>query len=390
MRFTKVRIRNFRNYESLDLEIPEGVLIFFGPNAQGKTNFIEALYLLLRGHSFRPTDQHVFINDQVNDQKVASIKAEVELNNLSYEFSMAIDGQKKRLLSNGKPVNSISLTEKFPLVLFSPESLSSIKSGPEARRILLDDLLEVEGRSSVKVLKDYKKILRSRNRVLRDYKQGVTSKKSALQILESLDGIYFPLATEVSVKRMEWLKLLTPHMNKAFSQISGEENVDISVEYVVSGEEALSWNRGQILSAMHQRALELRLPELESGRTLVGPHKHDINFYLNGRNARFFGSQGQQRALVLAFKMAQIMVHYERYKVYPFLFLDDVLSELDAQKRDRLVEFLREIPSQIFLTTTEVSMTENFGGRRPFVFRVNDGQITNKFEVVSATDAKFI
>lgn len=390
MRFTKVRIRNFRNYESLDLEIPEGVLIFYGSNAQGKTNFIEALYLLLRSHSFRPTDQHVFINDQNKDQKVASIKVEVELDNLSYEFSLSIDGQKKRLLANGKPVNSLSLTEKFPLVLFSPESLSSIKSGPEARRVLLDDLLEVEGRSSVKVLKDYKKILRSRNRILRDSKQGVISKESALQTLESLDGIYFPLATEVSVKRIEWLKLLTPHMNHAFSQISGEKNVDISVEYVVSGKEALEWSRGQILSAMHQRALELRGAELESGRSLVGPHKHDINFYLNGRNARFFGSQGQQRALVLAFKMAQIMVHYERYKVYPFLFLDDVLSELDAQKRDRLVEFLREIPSQIFLTTTEVSMTGNFGNRRPSVFRVSDGQITNRFEVVSATDAKFI
>ncbi len=376
MNFKKVRIRNFRNYQSLDLDVPEGVLIFHGDNAQGKTNFIEALYLLLRGHSFRPTDQHVFLNDQTEDQSVVSIRAQIESGNLEFELSMAIDGKKRRVYLNNKPTNSLKMAERFPLVLFSPESLSSIKSGPEARRLLLDDLLEIEGRSSIQVLRDFTKCLRTRNKILRNYKLGLVSKSATLEILESLDGIFFPLATEVTLKRMEWLKSLEPRISDSFHRVSRDENVDISVEYVISGEEAINWDRPKILSAMHNRALELRNAELESGRSLVGPQKHDINFYLGGRNARFYGSQGQQRALVLAFKMAQIMVHYERYKVYPFLFLDDVLSELDSQKRDRLVEFLREIPSQIFLTTTDVSFTANFGSRKLSIFEVSQGQIS--------------
>lgn len=375
MNFTKVRIRNFRNYKSLDLNIPEGVLIFHGDNAQGKTNFIEALYLLLRGHSFRPSDQRVFLNDQQEDSNAVSIKASIEAENLVYDLSLSIEDKKRRLYLNNKPTNPLKMAEKFPLVLFSPESLSSIKSGPEARRVLLDDLLEIEGRSSIQVLRDFKKCLRSRNKILKDFKAGAVKKAAALEILDSLDGIYFPLATEVAIKRMEWLKHLRPQMSESFSRISRDGNVDISVEYVISGQEALNWDRSQVLSAMHQRSQELRAAELESGRSLVGPQKHDINFYLDGRNARFYGSQGQQRALVLAFKMAQIMVHYERYRVYPFLFLDDVLSELDSQKRDRLVEFLREIPSQIFLTATEVSFTANFGSRQLSVFKVSQGHI---------------
>jgi DNA replication and repair protein RecF len=377
MNFTKVRIRNFRNYRSLDLEVPEGVLIFHGDNAQGKTNLIEALYLLLRGHSFRPVEAHAFQNDLATEEHdKVSIKAFIENGPLNYEIALQIDGAQKRLLMNSKPSSAVKLAENFPLVLFSPESLSSIKSGPESRRLLLDDLLELEGRSSIKVLRDFKKCLRSRNRILRDFKTGVISRETATQVIESLDGIFFPLATEVALKRTEWLRKLEPEIKRSFNHISGLKNVDISVDYVISGKEALHWSRNQILSAMHQRSLELRNAELESGTSLVGPQKHDINFYLGGRNARFYGSQGQQRALVLAFKMAQIMVHYERYTVYPFLFLDDVLSELDAQKRDRLVEFLREIPSQIFLTTTDVSFTANFGSRKLSVFEVNQGQIT--------------
>jgi len=377
MQFSKVRLRNFRNYRSLDLEIPEGVVLFHGDNAQGKTNFIEALYLLLRGTSFRPTDQRVFLSERLQEDERAavSIKAEVEAQGIFFDLSLTIENQKKRLLMNNKPSTPLKVAEFFPLVLFSPESLLAIKSGPEARRMLLDDLLEVEGRSSVKVLRDFRKVLRTRNRVLRDYKLGHQERGQALQVLESLEGIYFPLAAEVALKRVEWLKSLQPCMKEAFFRISRDKNVDISVEYVISGKEALGWDRSEILSAMHQRAQLLRAAELESGRSLVGPQKHDINFYLGGKNARYYASQGQQRAMVLAFKMAQIMVHYERYKVYPFLFLDDVLSELDARKRDRLVEFLREVPSQIFLTATEVSFSANFGSRQLSVFEVRDGAI---------------
>jgi DNA replication and repair protein RecF len=121
--------------------------------------------------------------------------------------------------------------------------------------------------------------------------------------------------------------------------------------------------------------LELRSAELFSGRTLVGPHRHDIRFLFGGKDSRFFCSQGQQRALILSFKMAQILYHYRTYQVYPILLLDDVLSELDAVKRMNLVKFLRDIPAQIFLTTADLSFPMDFGERGINIFRVENGTV---------------
>jgi DNA replication and repair protein RecF len=126
---------------------------------------------------------------------------------------------------------------------------------------------------------------------------------------------------------------------------------------------------------MHKRTLELRDSELNSGSSLVGPQRHDIRVLFAGKDSRFFCSQGQQRALILSFKMAQILYHHRSYEVYPFLLLDDVLSELDPVRRTNLVKFLRDIPAQIFLTTTDLSFSTDFGDRRINVFNIENGHV---------------
>ena len=151
--------------------------------------------------------------------------------------------------------------------------------------------------------------------------------------------------------------------------------MDISVEYVISGQNARHWSRSDLLSAMHNRAVELRDRELATGLSLVGPQRHDIRVLFAGKDSRFFCSQGQQRALILSFKMAQILYHYRAYQVYPFLLLDDVLSELDPARRSNLVKFLRDVPAQIFLTTTDLSFSMDFGGRPIHIFRIENGSV---------------
>src|SRR5262249_11042220 len=138
---------------------------------------------------------------------------------------------------------------------------------------------------------------------------------------------------------------------------------------------ANDWDRLKILDIMHQRSLDLRSKELDSGMTLVGPHRHDIRFLFAGKDSRYFCSQGQQRALILSYKMAQIMYHSRTHQVFPFLLLDDVLSELDPDRRTNLVRFLKVIPSQIFLTTTDLSFSLDFGDRSLSVFRIENGVI---------------
>jgi DNA replication and repair protein RecF len=214
-----------------------------------------------------------------------------------------------------------------------------------------------------------------RNKILRDFLTGRANESTTRSLLESLDPSYLPLATELTVARLQALNALKRDFHEAVREVLALKNVDISVEYLISGQNAGEWRRSDILSAMHKRAQELRERELSTGSSLVGPQRHDIRVLFAGKDSRFFCSQGQQRAIILSFKMAQILYHHRSYQVYPFLLLDDVLSELDPVRRTNLVSFLRGIPAQIFLTTTDLSFSMDFGDRRLSVFQIENGTV---------------
>jgi DNA replication and repair protein RecF len=220
--------------------------------------------------------------------------------------------------------------------------------------------------------------LRTRNRILKDHRSGKSTRPASLRLLESLDGVFFPLAVELSLLRLQALKALSPDLIEAFRFVLSSP-ASVEIDYLISGRNATDWNRSEIMDAMHQRGLELRTQELETGVTLVGPHRHDIRFLFAGKDSRYFCSQGQQRALILSYKMAQIMYHQRTHQVCPFLLLDDVLSELDPDRRTNLVRFLKEAiqtPSQIFLTTTDSALLD-FGDTNLSVFRIEDGVIAS-------------
>jgi DNA replication and repair protein RecF len=376
MHFDSIRIRNFRNYEDISLGIPQGVVVFHGPNGQGKTNLMEAFHFLLRGESFRPcTTSSLIRHEGPRVLPAAVLECKLTQNNLHHEIKMTFAGGRKSVTWNNNRTTSSALARHFPVVLFSPESLAAIKEGPEARRQLVDDVVMTHSAASVKILKDFKRALKTRNRILKDAQQEQLPVVEAKRLLESLDASYLPLATALTSARLNALEALQEDFKRAAGAVLQLSNVDISVEYVVSSENVRGWSHSDLLSALHKRSLELRDSELRSGASLVGPHKHDIRILFSGKDSRFFCSQGQQRALILSFKMAQILYHYRSYQVYPFLLLDDVLSELDPIRRSNLVGFLRDIPAQIFLTTTDLSFSMDFGDRRPSVFEIEKGMV---------------
>ncbi len=378
MKFQSLRLKNFRNYQELSLAIPEGVVVFVGPNGQGKTNLMEAFHFLLRGESFRPVSQDSLLaHHQGGIAETAVIEGKLTQQSLQHDVRMTFGSGRKSVEWNGNRATAASLARKFPVVLFSPESLSAIKDGPDLRRQLVDDVVVTHSTASVKILQDFRRALRTRNRILRDCKRGVTTETQARQLLESLDPLFFPLAAELTVARLNALTALHGDFQRAVSFVLDRENVDISVEYVISAKNARHWSRSDLLTAMHNRAMELRERELATGLSLVGPQRHDIRVLFAGKDSRFFCSQGQQRALILSFKMAQILYHYRAYQVYPFLLLDDVLSELDPARRSNLVKFLRDVPAQIFLTTTDLSFSMDFGGRPIHIFRIENGSVEN-------------
>lgn len=381
MRFQSLRLKNFRNYRDFEFQVPEGIVVFVGSNGQGKTNLMEAFYFLLRGESFRPVSENSLLSYVGGTvAQTAVLEGRLTQKNLVHDLKMTFGTGRKAVVLNGNKISSAALAQRFPVVLFSPESLSAIKNGPELRRQLVDEVVITHSTSSVKILQDFRRALKTRNRILRDYKRGVTQLGQARRLLDSLDPLFFPLAAELAVARLAALSALQSDFQRAVAFVLDRENVDISVEYVISTLDARNWSRSDLLSAMHNRAMELRESELASGLSLVGPQRHDIRILFAGKDSRFFCSQGQQRALVLSFKMAQILYHYRAHQVYPILLLDDVLSELDPARRANLVRFLKDVPAQIFLTTTDLSFTMDFGGRSISIVQIENGSVLDVTE----------
>lgn len=367
MKFTSLQLTQFRNYNSQNLNFNSGVNVFLGQNGQGKTNLMESMYLMIRGHSFRPTKIESFI---LKGCKACYIRAQVEANNLTHSVELSIVDSKKKYTLNKKNSSLAKITNLFPCVLFSPESLASIKEGPEQRRLLIDEVLTNNNQS--RLLSDYKRALKQRNRLLSQNKKSEKSLPGFFQTLESLDISFLKLATQLTAKRVQTLRELLPRFSKIYCEIISK-NVDISVDYIMSGTNIIDFDESQIYQKLSQRREELLKSEILAGSSLIGPHKHDICFLVNQEDGRFYCSQGQQRALILAFKMAQIHHHNEKKGFYPILMLDDVLSELDNEKRYHLVNFLKTIDSQIFITTTDLNFKFPFNETDLNIYSIEDG-----------------
>lgn len=365
-------IKNFRNFSEATVNFSPKVNIFLGENGQGKTNLLEALFVLTRGQSFRYADNENLLRKGSSE---AFLKAKAIHGELDYDLQLTILKSKKNHLLNGKKTTFTDLSYRFPNVIFSPESLSAIKEGADERRQLVDDLLMSFNPRNGDLISEFRKALKTRNKVLKNYLSEETPRAETHRVLESLNPIFLKLAAELTWQRLEALRAILNDLNQAMQSISKRGDVDISVEYVVSGENAMKMSRSEVEISLQKRLFELANAELASGSSLVGPQKHDIVFLYGENDSRFYCSQGQQRALILSFKMAQIVYHRRVHGTYPSLMLDDVLSELDSEKRDSLIRFLGDINTQIFITTTDFNLPDSMRSEDCAVIKVHEGQI---------------
>lgn len=377
MYFSSLKLINFRNYEKLECQFSKKLNIFIGNNGQGKTNIVEAIYLLINGSSFRFSNNESLIRDGFNQ---AIIQSQLYEKELDYFLQLEILKSRKRLLLNKKVTNQNNLKKNFGVVLFSPESLDCIKESSEHRRNLLDDLLMTYDELNSVLIHNFKKALKLRNKILKNYKIEIESKEMTLNLLEALEPQYLKLSAQYTYLRIKALKSILGEFNNSIRYISKTANVDISVDYVISDQNFINKSFEEVENLLLKRLKELNDAELFSGVSLVGPHKHDITFLYNGKDSRIYCSQGQQRALILAFKMAQVVYHRKVHGVYPILILDDVLSELDQVKQDSLITFLNEINTQTFLTTTDFTLPKVFNENDLTIMHLNNGEIVERFD----------
>ena len=361
-----IKTFGFRNLENLEFSPNSHINIFIGKNGQGKTNLLETIYVASKGKSFRPGKIQEWRNQRIDAESPFKLEFQLRDGKNSYLLKVIWDENTKQTFLDNKKVTSGKLIQLFPTILFSPESLLSIKEGPDKRRNLLDEMLT----SSVQTqhfYTQYKKSLKNRNRFLKNSKE---SEEFNETLYKSLNILFLNFSAQLTMARIDLLHKLSPHIKKALTLIFGDE-LSFEFEYVISERHIKNWSASEILELQQQRAKELKNAELSYGVSLVGAHKHDLKFILNGKDARFFSSQGQQRGLILAIKMAEIMYRFEQGKT-PVLLLDDVLSELDLEKREKLIEFLSTFQTQIFITTTDSIDGVNLNGD---YFNIQQGYI---------------
>ncbi len=371
----KLGLKNFRNFKDLQLSFNSNINIFIGNNGQGKTNLVESIYSVSKGKSFRTTNSEYLINEE---NKEFGAKVEVALQKKEIEFLLSAQflETKKILKVNEKSSNSLKNFKLMPVIIFSPESLEVIKGMPEERRNLIDETSILENDLQIEIISEFKKLLKTKNNVLKKFKSLEMSRSQAFDLLKSLQFLFLDRSCELIQARYRTIKEITPYFRDIFHQITGQ-NVDISVGYVAKEQEEPK-SVEEICNTLRKNSENGLEKEMNSGLCLYGPHKHDIVIYFENKDSRYYCSQGQQRALILAFKFTQILYHKLIYGYYPILILDDVLSELDSEKRAYLINFLNNNEAQTFLTTTDLDLTKNVE-KEVVVMDVTSGVIKDRW-----------
>lgn len=376
MHFKKIEITNFRNLRNVEIALNPRVNVFFGENAQGKTNLLETIYTLTHGKSFRTSDVENLVYTLDKPSEFSRVSAVIDKNQLQSRIHMVLAPPAKNFFVNEKKVSGTAIGRRFPSVLFSPESLSVIKNSDKERRDLLDEMIESVYPEKASIIDAFKRALKQRNKFLKDLRDGVLdiNSKNALY-LDTLTQNYLKASADLCKLRLESLQALQEFLEEALAYVLEGNGAEVAVDYVISDKTVKDSDLQFLYDTMHKRWLELRSAEIKTGHSLVGPHKHDVRIIFAGKDSRFYCSQGQQRLLILAFKMAQIRLHYRIHGLYPLLLLDDVLSELDEKKRLKLIEYLEQINAQIFITTTENTVLNYLSRENLSVYSVEKGVI---------------
>ncbi len=365
MKVRKIAFKNFRNLCDAEVSPCEGVNVIFGDNAQGKTNMIEALWFFCGGHSFRTAKDSEVI-------RWGESGAQIELAFYGQEreqtASIRFGSGKKTVSINGveKPSAS-SLIEKFCAVVFSPEHLNLIKRGPAERRRFIDSAICREKLKNAVILSKYNRMLQQRNSLLKDI-----GRRPALEdTLDIWDSQLVHYGAALIKKRLDYARLLSQSAEGYHSGISdGAER--LAVRYISTEGIGEDDDPEAIRAAFAEKCRQSRRADIAAGVTLCGPHRDDIEILINGKNARAFASQGQQRSAVLSLKLAEAAVLRDRMGEEPVILLDDVLSELDGGRQDYLLNKLGG--SQVFITCCERSNKEQL--REGKFFTVSNGVIS--------------
>ena len=366
MQVLNIKLNDFRNFKTLELSPKNIINVFIGSNAQGKTNLLESIHFASLGRSQRAVKESDLISWE-HDQAIIRLlfqKLGVE-QKIAFELSK---NKPRRIILNDQPIRVKQLVGRFNTVLFAPEDLFLIKGSPANRRKFLDAEISQASPVYFSDLLTYNKVLMQRNSLLKLIKDGQAKADNLALWNEQLVTV----AIKLIKKRLDAIAKINRLANNLQQRITSNQE-ELLITYEVHGAENKHLLNGDLNVWYAEKISQNQHIDIIRGSTTFGPHLDDLKLFVNGRDLRLFGSQGQQRTAVLALKLSEVEFLKEETGDYPILLLDDVMSELDAQRRKELLNFLNQQQIQTFITATDSAYfpedtTANF-------FHVNSGTL---------------
>ena len=375
MRLERLELRSFRNYHHASLQFPRSLNLFVGENAQGKTNLLEAIYLLALGRSHRTSREADMIAWGAEE---ARVRAEVgrETGTLSIETLLRVDGARETKVGGESVRRLTDLMGHVNVVVFAPDDLQLVKGAPALRRRFLDIEIAQVSPSYRHHFARYQRVLRQRNNLLRTIQGG----HADAGLLEPWDVQLVQDGSRIVVKRAQTVRRLSEWSRRMHEAISGgREALHLVYRpfFASESEDPADWweEIPSVEEAFREALASCRREEIARGGTLVGPQRDDVAFLAGDVDLRYFGSQGQQRTAVLSCKLAELEFMKEEAGEYPILLLDDVMSELDDGRR---AHFLGTVTGRIntFITTTNLRSFTGDILREASVFSIRAGTVT--------------
>ncbi|WP_217588423.1 DNA replication/repair protein RecF [Lentibacillus saliphilus] len=368
MHIEQLMLKQFRNYDSLDVSFDNKVNVIIGENAQGKTNLMEAMYTLAFTKSHRTPREKELIQW---DADFARIEGRITKRNQSIPLDLTISAKGKKARLNRLEQRRLSdYIGALNIVMFAPEDLGLVKGPPQNRRRFIDMELGQIQPKYIYHLGLYQKVLKQRNYLLKQLQRRQTEDRTMLYVLTEQLAEH---AAALLSRRYKFLELLRKWAGPIHHSISHELET-LEIVYIPTIEVSEAANEEKITSSYISQFQAIAEKEIERGTTLIGPHRDDLVFNVNNRDVQTYGSQGQQRTTALSLKLAEIELIHNEIGEYPILLLDDVLSELDDYRQSHLLNTIQG-KVQTFVSTTTVDGINHDTLKQADIFHVQNGKI---------------
>ena len=369
----RLKLKNFRNYSDLEIDLNNRINIFIGDNGQGKTNILESIYVL----SLTKTNRYGIEENLIKfNEEIAKIEGIIRQGDLIKKQEIHITKNRKQIFINNKEIRRIKdYISNFCVISFSPIDLEIIKGSPNTRRNTLNiDISQIEN-NYISYLNEYNQIIKIRNEYLKKMNLNGNTDERYLSVVNDK-------MIEESIKiykyRFDFFRNINDLLPKIYKKLTGLDNLQIKYNSSINIDEFSNDNIENFIRKKYESKLKKNFKlELMQGMTLYGPHRDDFSFDLNGIDMKNFSSQGQQRMAIIALKIAEIYLFKEKKGEYPVLLLDDIFSEIDTKKRNKIIKYLLS-DIQSIITTTDINDIDEKIIKEAVVYKVSNNKVTKR------------